>query len=241
MNKFCCIAYGEVGVGKTPFMGTLQEYEKTSPCLFLDIDQGSMSLNSMKDKPTIVPIETWNELSGLYPFLRDKQWPQLAERLSKLAGRDIPVLQYKSIVIDSGSELEYRLRNSVQNAEIPSQPDYLTTQERYRKMYRAFRDIDGMSLLMTAGVRELKDDTSGIVKHFPAFQPSLVADLLRMTDFIFFMSISMKGMGEDRKWVKTLQTSLSQRAIARSRSDKLKGVFEGERFEWKNILKDILD
>lgn len=35
--------------------------------------------------------------------------------------------------------------------------------------------------------------------------------------------------------------TLLQRAIARSRSDKLKGVLEGERFEWKNILKDVLD
>ena len=241
MDKFCGIIYGEVGVGKTPFMGTLQEYDKTAPCLFLDVDQGTMSLNSMKEKPSIVPIETWNELSSLYPFLRDKQWPQLAERLSKLANKDIPVLQYRSIVMDSGSELEYRLRTSVQNAEIPSQPDYLTTQERFRKMYRSFRDLDSISLVMTAGVRELKDDTSGIVKHFPAFQPSLVSDLLRMTDFIFFMNIAMKGLGEERKWVKSLQTSLSQRAIARSRSDKLKGVFEGEKFQWKDILKDVLD
>ena len=241
MNKFCSITYGEVGVGKTPFCGTLQEYEKTSPCLFLDIDQGTMSLDSMKNKPTIVPIETWNQLSGIYPFMKAKQWDRLAEYLSKLAGREIPVLVYRATVIDSGSEIEYRLRDSIKGGEVASQPDYLITQERFRKMYRAFRDLDDMSLVMTAGVRELKDDISGVIKHTPAFQPSLIADLLRMTDFIFFMNIALKGQGEDRKWVKTIQTSLSQRAVARSRSDKLKGVFEGERFYWKDILKDVLD
>ena len=241
MNKFCAIIYAEVGAGKTPMCGTLQNYEKTSPCLFLDIDQGTMSLDSMKSKPSIVPINEFTDLQGVYPLLKAKQWPQLAEKLSKMSNKEVPVLQYKSIVMDSGTELEYKLRRSVQNAEIPSQPDYLTTQERFKKMYRSFRDLEDISLVMTAGVRELKDDTSGIVKHFPAFQPSLVADLLRMTDFIFFMSITMKGAGEDRKWVKSLQTSLSQRAIARSRSDRLKGVFEGEKFEWGNILKDVLD
>ena len=241
MNKFCCILYGEVGVGKSPLCGTLQEYEKTSPCLFLDIDQGTMSLESMKNKPTIVSIETWNQLAGIYPFMKARQWDKLAEYLSKLVGHEVPILQYKSVVIDSGSELEYRLRNSVQSGEIPSQPDYLTTQERFRKMYRSFRGLDDTSLVMTAGVRELKDDISGIVKHFPAFQPSLVADLLRMSDFIFFMNIAMKGQGDERKWVKTIQTSLSQRAVARSRSDRLKGSIEGERFEWRNILKDVLD
>ena len=241
MSKFCCLLYSEAGSGKTPMCGTLQEFEKTSPCLFLDVDQGTMSLDSMKNKPTIVPIESWNEISSLYPLLKAKQNEKLAEKLSVLCKHSVPVLQYKSIVIDSGTELEYRLRGSVQNAEIPSQPDYLTTQVRFSKMYRAFRDLEDTSLVMTAGVRELKDDTSGVVKHFPAFQPSLVADLMRMTDFIFFMSISMKGLGEDRKWVKSIQTTLSQRAVARSRSDKLKGVFEGERFYWKDILKDVLD
>lgn len=241
MNKFCCLLYGEAGVGKTCFAGTLQDYEKTSPCLFLDVDQGTMSIDSMKNKPTIVPIEKWEEIAGLYPFLKAKQWSQLAERLSKLSNKDVSVLQYKSIVIDSATELEYRLRNSVQSAEIPSQPDYLITQERFKKMYRSFRDLDDTSLVATAGVRELKDDNSGVVKHFPAFQPSLVADLIRMSDLVFFMNIALKGLGEDRKWVKTLQTSLSQRAIARSRSDKIKANFEGEKFEWKNILKDVLE
>ena len=232
-----------MSAGKTPFCGTLQEYEKTSPCLFLDIDQGTMSLDSMKNKPTIVPIESWNELTGFYPLLKAKQWDKVALYIAKLRKSDVGVQEsvYKSIVIDSGTELEYRLRGSVQSGEIPSQPDYLTTQVRFSKMYRAFRDLDDMSLVMTAGVRELKDDVSGVVKHFPAFQPSLVADLMRMTDFIFYMSISMKGLGDERKWIKSIQTTLSQRAVARSRSDKLKGVFEGERFEWKNILKDVLD
>lgn len=241
MNKFCCILYGDAGVGKTPLCGTLQEFEKTSPCLFLDVDQGTMSLDSMKDKPTIISIESWKELSSIHPFLKAKQWDKLAEHLTKMSGRDIPVLQYKSIVLDSGTEVEYRLRNSVQSNEIPSQPDYLTTQERFRKMYRAFRDLEDMSFVMTAGVREMKDDISGVIKHTPAFQPSLVQDLMRMTDFIFFMNIAMKGNGDDRKFIKTIQTSLSQRAVARSRSDSLKGIFEGDKFYWKDILKEVFD
>lgn len=243
MNKFCCLLYSEAGAGKTPLCGTLQEYEKTSPCLFLDIDQGTMSLDSMKNKPTIVPIETFSEIQSVYPLLKAKQWDKVATYVAKHRGSDVGVqeLVYKSIVIDSGTELEYRLRNSVQGGEIPTQPDYLTTQERFRKMYRSFRDLDNISLVMTAGVRELKDDVAGTIKHFPAFQPSLVADLVRMTDFVFFLNIAMKGLGEERRWVKTIQTTLSQRAVARSRSDKLKGVFEGERFYWKDILKDVLD
>ena len=108
-------------------------------------------------------------------------------------------------------------------------------------MYRSFRDLDSMSLVMTAGVRELKDDVLGTVRHTPMFQPGLTKDLQRMSDFIFFMDMKLKGEGDNRKWVKTIQTTPTQRAIARSRSDKLKNNPEGEKFYWKDILKDVLD
>ncbi len=241
MNKFCCLLFADAGLGKTPLCGTLQEYEKTSPCLFLDIDQGTMSLDSMKEKPTIITIETWNELSSLYPIIKAKQWESLAAKLSSLCGHGIPVVVYKSIVIDSGTELEYRLRSSISQSEIPTQPDYLTVQERFRKMYRSFRDLDDISLVMTAGVRELKDDVLGMVRHTPMFQPGLTKDLQRMSDFIFFMDMKLKGEGTDRKWVKVIQTTPTQRAVARSRCDRIKGTLEGEKFYWKDILKDVLD
>jgi hypothetical protein len=226
---------------KTPFCGTLQAYEKTSPCLFLDADQGCMSLDELKAQPIVMPTEKWEDVQGLYPLLRAKQWDKVAEFISKRGGVVKEELKYKSIVWDSGTELEYRLRSSVQSNEIPSQPDYLITQERFRKAYRAYRDLPDMSFIMTAGVREMKDDVAGVVKHSPSFQPGLLHDLCRMTDFIFFMNITLKGVGEERKWVKSLQTSLSQRALARSRSSKLKAVVEGEKFDWAVILKEILD
>ncbi len=201
-----------------------------------------MSLDELKDKPTVMPVESWNDIQGLYPLLKAKQWGKVAEFIAK-RNKSFTLSAYhpKSIVWDSGSELEYKLRSSVQSNEIPSQPDYLVTQERYRKAHRSYRDLEDISFITTAGVREMKDDIAGIIKHSPSFQPGLLQDLKRMTDFIFFMSITLKGVGEERKWVKSLQTSLSQRAIARSRSSKLKAVVEGERFDWAVILREILD
>lgn len=244
MNTFCCITYGESGVGKTPFAGTLQLYEKTSPCLFLDVDKGAMSLDGMSNMPTVVPIEEWSDVSAIYPLLSRKNWDGLAELLSKKAGRTIPPLQYKSVVIDSGTELEYRLRASIVAADdrqegIPDQPHYLKTQERYRRLYRAFRDLEGISLVMTAGIRELKDDVAGIIKHFPDFQPSLVHDLVRMTDFVFFMNVTLEAKegSSERQWVKSIQCSLTQRAVARSRNPKISGRMTGEKFSWKDILE----
>ena len=245
MDKFNCILFGESGTGKTPFCGTLQSCEKTSPCLLLDADMGAMSLDGLKERPTILPVDRWSQVGIVYKRLKDKDWSALAEYISKEVGQEVPVLEYKSVVIDSGTELEYKLRmdvvvaNDKGDQEIPSQPDYLRTQERFRKMYRLFRDLP-ISLVMTAGVRELKEESTGIVKRSPDFQPALTHDLVRMTDLVIFMSVSSSGIGSDTKWERHLTTSLSQRFTARDRSGKLPSIIVGDKFYWKDLLVKVL-
>lgn len=243
MDKFNCILYGESGVGKTPFCGTLQACEKTSPCLLLDVDAGAMSLDSKNSRPTVLPVDKWVQMAIVYDKLSKPDWQGLAEYIGKETGSDIPVLEYRSVVIDSGTELEYNLRMGVVsesgNEEIPSQPDYLKTQERFRKMYRKFRDLP-LSVIMTAGIRELKEESTGVVKRSPDFQPALAHDLVRMTDFVIYMSVTMEGLGKEATWKRHLLTSLSQRFIARSRSDKLPRVMEGDKFFFKDICVEIL-
>jgi len=245
MDKFNCILYGESGVGKTPFAGTLQMWEKTKPCLLLDVDMGAMSLGSLEEKPVVLPVETWPEMAQVYDYFKRAAWDELAGYISKKMGIEVPVLEYRSVVIDSGTELEYKLRIGVVKAnekgdgEVPSQPDYLRTQERFRRMYRLFRDLP-ISLVMTAGLRELKEESTGIIKRSPGFQPSLSHDLVRMTDLVVYMAVTMSGVGSDAKWTRHLVTSLSNRFIARDRSGQLKPVLEGEKFYWKKILENVL-
>jgi len=244
MDKFNCILYGESGVGKTPFCGTLQACEKTSPCLLLDVDMGSMSLDSVNPKPSVFPIDRWSQIGVVYDKLFKQDWSSLADYMAKESGGKFNPLEYKSVVIDSGTEIEYNLRMGVVgeagHEEIPSQPDYLKTQERFRKMYRKFRDLP-ISLVMTAGIRELKEESTGVIKRSPDFQPALAHDLVRMTDFVIYMSVTMEGIGKDVHWKRHLITSLSQRFIARSRSDKLSPVMEGDKFYFKDICAKILD
>lgn len=240
-TSFCAIVYGESGVGKTPFAGTLAQCELTSPCLFIDVDRGTMSL--AEPLPVVVSIESWDDLRRLVLPLKERRWDALARVVSEFTGKDVPAYQYRSVVIDSGTELEYRLRRAVVMANdthggIPDQSHYLITQEKFKSMYRALRDIEGISLVMTAGIRELKDEVSGIIKHYPDFQPSLCHDLVRMTDFVFFMSVNLeqKPGSSEREWVKSIQATLTQRAIARSRSPKIQGRFVGDTFSWKDII-----
>jgi len=232
-TKFNCLLSGESGTGKTPFAATLEACKQTSPCLLLDVDAGSMSIIS-DPKPSIIEIDSWVDVTKIYALLKKQDWKKLTE----LTGRET-LEGYKSVVIDSGTELEYVLRSLVLSEdsarEVPEQQHYLKTQERFRRLYRAFRDLP-MSLVVTAGVRELKDDISGIVRHYPAFQPALTKDLIRMTDLVLFVNVELI----EKKWVRTLQTHLSQRIIARDRSQKLAPIIKGEKLYFADIVEKVL-
>lgn len=252
MDKFCALVYGDSGVGKTPFCGTLEAYPKTSPCLVLDVDAGSMSLDGMKPQPTIFRVEVWSEMQVIYAKLAKGEWQDLADWMADKAekaglGWAYESKEYKSVVIDSGTELLYKCRTKVMEEtgnteEQPTQPEYLRAQERMRKLYRAFRDLPGVSLVMTAGVRELKDDVAGYIKHYPDFQPQLTKDLLRMTDLVLFMNVALqKGDKDEDKTVRFAQATLSQRIVARDRSGKLGPGVKGEKIYWKDICAKILD
>lgn len=232
--KFNCLLVGESGAGKTPLAATLAECKETAPCLFLDVDRGSLSIIS-NPRPTIFEINSWDQVRQIYVMLRDRKWVELAELTNS------EPQEYLSLVIDSGTELEYVLRKSVVVAnehgdkEVPSQPDYLKTQERFRSLYRALRDLP-LSVVMTAGIRDLKDDVVGMVKFFPAFQPGLTRDLVRMTDLVLFMDVRM----EEKKWIRCLQTHASQRIIARDRSQKLDPVIKGDKMYFKDIVARMM-
>jgi len=231
MKSFNCLLVGESGVGKTPLCATLEDCEHTSPCLFLDVDRGTMSIIA-EPRPIVWEVTSWGQMQQVYTFVKNEQWDKLGE----LVGAE--PREYKSIVVDSGTELEYILRKTIMSedstgSDVPEQRHYLKTQERFRSLYRAYRDLP-LTLVMTAGVRDLKDDVASIIKYFPSFQPALTRDLVRMTDLIMFMDVRQDQ--EKKGWQRVLQTHPSGRIIARDRSQRLAPLITGEKLYFKDII-----
>lgn len=234
MDKFNSIVWGDFGVGKTPFCGTLEACEKTSPCLFLDIDQGTMSLDDLDPRPAVLTVEKWEDMNRVYALLKSKSWDKLAE----LTGSNSK--EYRSVVIDSGTELAGVLLRSIvteddRNEGVPDQAAYFKTEIRFFTMYRSFQSLP-LSVVMTAGVKDQKDDVAGIVRLFPEFSPGLLHKLLRFTDLILFMNI----VQEKDKYMHSIQTKPTNRFTARDRSGKLEAVIKGERLYWGDLLKRVL-
>jgi len=232
--RFNCLLWGESGIGKTPYAATLAGCEQTAPCLLLDVDKGSMSVVD-EPRPTVFEVTSWSQAEKVYSLMKAQKWEELAKFLGTPN-----VLEYRSVVIDSGTELEILLRKTVQtetgSEDIPEQRDYLKTQERFKPLYRKFRDLPGVSVVMIAGVRDIREEISGIVKYYPAFTPGLVHDLVRMTDLVIYMDVKE----EDKKWVRVIQTHPTRRIVARSRSPKLKQEYKGEKLYFKTLVEEML-
>jgi len=240
MDKFNCLLYGEAGAGKTPFCGTLEACPKTSPCLFLDVDHGTLSLEGVNPRPTVYQIAAWADVQKVYALLKKQDWGNLA----KLIGIEEPKV-FKSVVIDSGTELANGLLRSIvaeddRNDGIPDQASYLKTQLRFAIMWRGFRDLP-LSCVMTAGIKDQKDDVAGIVRFFPEFSPGLLHDLQRHSDLILLMNVAMETQGAARVWTRYIQTQPTQRFVARDRSAKLDPIIKGDKLYWNDLLKKVLD
>ncbi len=245
MDKFNCLLYGEAGAGKTPFCGTLEACEKTSPCLFLDVDHGTLSLESVSPKPAIHTVSKWADMQVVYGHLKNQRW----EPLAKLIGEPGHTKEgnpkvYKATVIDSGTELVNGLLRSIveeddRNDGIPDQAAYLKAQNRMALMWRGFRDLP-LSCVMTAGIKDQKDDVAGIVRFFPEFSPGLLHDLQRHSDLILFMNVALESEGATRRWVRYIQTQPTQRFVARDRSGKLEPQIRGDKLYWADIVKKVL-
>jgi len=178
LNKFNCLLYGEAGAGKTPFCATLEAYEKTSPCLFLDVDHGTLSLDSVKPKPAVYTVSKWADVQVVYGHVKNKRWPDLGKLIGDAGHtKEGNPKEYKAAVIDSGTELVNGLLRSIveeddRNDGIPDQAAYLKAQNKMAMMWRGFRDLP-LSCVMTAGIKDQKDDVAGIVRFFPEFSPGL--------------------------------------------------------------------
>jgi hypothetical protein len=189
--------------------------------------------------PTVHTINTYADMQVVYNHLKMAKWDALA----KTIGIEKP-LEFKSVVIDSGTELATILLRSFVEADdrnegIADQSAYQKCQIKMAGMWRKFRDLP-LSTVMTAGVKDQKDDVAGIVRFFPEFSPGLLHDLQRHTDLILFMNVTMESDGAMRRWTRFIQTQPTQRFVARDRSGTLPHIIKGDRLCWEKLLKNLL-
>jgi len=136
------LVFAPHGRGKTTFLGTAQDDDRTAPILILDFEGNTESLNGLD--VDLWPVRSWEDFEEAYKFL---------------AGGEH---HYKTVGIDSISEVNtYALLNEMQRRvriggpgrdEFPDQAqmqDFGAVLVQMRRLLRRFRDLP-MHILYTA-------------------------------------------------------------------------------------------
>lgn len=171
------LLYSEPGQGKTTWAS-----ESVNP-LIVDVDSGSLSLTLKKT-----------------PVIRKYSYENLVELMAAL--KDDKEQQYKTIVIDTVSELQKRwtddivkrahARNPNRHQFIPVQADYNETTIMVRRLVIDLLSLDRHVILISHSV-EKQEEADGPTFIRPNITPALTSGLLGLVDVVCFMKMNSKG------------------------------------------------
>lgn len=194
------LVYGQAGVGKTVLASTAP-----AP-IILSAESGLLSL-----RRTSIPVILINHITDLNDSL---QW-----LLNSAEAR-----QFQTVCLDSLSEVaEVVLNNAKRQVKDPRQA-YGELIEKMELTVRAFRDIPGKNVYMSAKLEPIKDELTGIVKYAPSMPGSkLGAKLPYFFDEVFRLGINKTPQGQEFRF---LQTQPDLQYEAKDRSGVLASVEE---------------
>jgi hypothetical protein len=192
------LCYSEAGVGKTTLCATAP-----APVI-LSAEAGLLSLR--KWNLPVIEIRT----------IEDLQEAHVWATTSKEAG------QFQSLCLDSISEIaEVVLSNAKSQVKDPRQA-YGEMIEKMTMVIRAFRDISGKNVYMSAKMEPTKDEMTGIVKYGPSMPGTkLGPSLPYFFDEVFRLGIGKLPSGELYRF---LQTQPDLQYTAKDRSGSLNPV-----------------
>lgn len=207
-NGIKMLVYGDSGIGKTVLAATMPNV------VMISAESGPLSLqksNLEKLYPQMpfvcpVPIIKVRDVNGLneaYQWLLQSQEAR----------------QFQSVAIDSISEIgEVVLNNAKRQVKDPRQA-YGELIEKMETVIRAYRDLPGKNVYMSAKIEPVKDEMSGVVKYGPSMPGSKLGPKLPyFFDFVFKMSANKDAQGRDFRY---LQTYTDLQNTAKDRSGKL--------------------
>lgn len=194
------LCYGRAGMGKTTLCATAP-----TP-IILSAEAGLLSLRQY-DIP-VIEIRTIDDLQDAY------QW----------ATESAEAAPFETICLDSLSEIaEVVLTNAKRTSKDPRQA-YGELIERMGVTVRAFRDLSGKHVYMSAKQESIKDETAGTTTYGPSMPGSkLGGQLPYMFDEVLRLTVGRTPDGTEYRY---LQTRPDFQSEAKDRSGALEAMEE---------------
>lgn len=213
------LIYGQSGVGKTRLAASAADVKDLSPVLFVDAEAGTMSIRERKD----LEVFRMSDYAALQKFV--------AYMRGDVGSK------YKTVVIDSLTDVgrvvirqcvvDARQMNSNHDREIPEMRDWGRYTERMKIIIRALRDAP-VNVILTALIRDQKDELSGKISYSPALQGAAAStDAMAYVDLVgYFAPIG----GGANKPIPTLHFASNPQYVAKDRSGFLPEKMEDPTF-----------
>lgn len=226
LDSLNMLIYGDSSVGKTWLAGSASEVASMAPVLFIDVEGGSLTLGSAFPSVDIVRITEWKELDDIYGELYSMKH------------------QYKTVVIDSLTELQYfnmerimaelvkkgRSSGKDVDPDVPDQREWGISRSQIRRVVTAFRDLP-MHTIFTALAKVEKSKRTGLETTLPSLPGKLANEIPALVDMVLYMYVKLVNDTTNR----LLLTSRTEKEIAKDRSGSLPRVIP------EPTMKMILD
>lgn len=189
------LVHGPAGAGKTVLATTTGE-----PTLIISAEAGLLSIQDAPDHVQVVEVSTVEEVREVYQYLK--------------AGTD-----FRWVVLDSISEIAEVVLAAEKAATKDPRQAYGALIDEMGHLVRAFRDLAGYNVLVTAKQERTKDEATGAMLFAPAMPGTKLAQALPYWfDLVLSYRVEKDADGNPDRW---LQTQRDLQHEAKDRSGKL--------------------
>lgn len=133
--KFFGLFYGLTDSGKTYLLGSAQECPETSPCLFINVDGGDLTLSGSDIH--VVDVTNFEELQEVFDFLKDENTEYKSACFDSLTAQQRDVSM--PAVLESGKRAE--ILQDLSRVKPPQQYDWLASGQQMKNLLGALKSL----------------------------------------------------------------------------------------------------
>jgi len=195
LNGLKICVYGQAGAGKTRLAATAEE-----PTIIISAEAGLLSLRDL-DIP-VIEVDSIEDVHEAYTFIANSDEAK----------------HFRWVCLDSVSEIAEVVLGVEKAATKDPRHAYGALAERMGELLRAFRDLPGRNVYMSAKLERQKDDLTGAMLYTPAMPGQRLGQALPyLFDEVFAMRVEKDPDGNPTRWLQTgadLQYSAKDRSGA---------------------------